>query len=89
MILLRRWPQCSEKSVKLDGKVNKSHLIDSLEIDSRICRTCLLINEPKFMSPLQVAPITDLTERYVIIAGSELGNGYSELNDPTDQLAGS
>ena len=28
-----------------------------------------------------------LTERFqVIIAGSELGNGYSEINDPQDQL---
>ena len=29
----------------------------------------------------------ELTERYqVIIAGTELGNGYSELNDPVDQM---
>ena len=29
-----------------------------------------------------------LTERFhVLIAGSELGNGYSELNDPMDQAS--
>ena len=28
----------------------------------------------------------ECTERYqIIIAGSEMGNGYSELNDPADQ----
>ncbi len=47
-----------------------------------------LINEPLLISPLskkkQDKP--ELVERFhVIIAGSELGNGYSELNDPIDQ----
>ena len=41
------------------------------------------------MSPLAKSKHADpeTTERFhVIIAGSELGNGYSELNDPLDQL---
>jgi lysyl-tRNA synthetase class 2 len=41
------------------------------------------------MSPLAKSQESDerLTERFqVIIAGSELGNGYSEINDPVDQL---
>ena len=37
-----------------------------------------LVNTPKFISPV---------ERFQpVIAGTELGNGYSELNDPIDQL---
>jgi lysyl-tRNA synthetase class 2 len=47
-----------------------------------------LINEPVSVSPLakRKADAPHLTERFhVIIAGSELGNGYSELNDPIDQ----
>lgn len=47
-----------------------------------------LINEPVSVSPLakRKADTPHLTERFhVIIAGSELGNGYSELNDPIDQ----
>jgi lysyl-tRNA synthetase class 2 len=47
-----------------------------------------LINEPVVVSPLakRKADAPHLTERFhVLIAGSELGNGYSELNDPIDQ----
>ena len=48
-----------------------------------------LVNTPKFISPLSKAnPENPATvERFQpIIAGSELGNGFSELNDPIDQL---
>ena len=48
-----------------------------------------LVNTPKFISPLSKAnPDNPQTvERFQpIIAGSELGNGFSELNDPIDQL---
>lgn len=47
-----------------------------------------LINEPKVISPLAKSreDNPDIVERYhVLIAGSELGNGYTELNDPIDQ----
>jgi lysyl-tRNA synthetase class 2 len=47
-----------------------------------------LVNHPVSVSPLAKshADKPELTERYqVIIAGSELGNGYSELNDPVEQ----
>ena len=53
-----------------------------------IAGPAFLINEPKFMSPLAKSKPEnpELTERFhVIIAGSELGNGYSELNNPVDQ----
>lgn len=48
-----------------------------------------LVNTPKFISPLSKTsadnPLT--VERFQpVIAGSELGNGFSELNDPLDQL---
>ena len=47
-----------------------------------------LVGHPVEVSPLakRQADKPDFVERYqVIIAGSELGNGYSELNDPVDQ----
>ncbi|MFH1292113.1 MAG: lysine--tRNA ligase [bacterium] len=47
-----------------------------------------LMDHPVDVSPLAKRKQDDpkLTERYqIIIAGSELGNGYSELNDPVDQ----
>lgn len=48
-----------------------------------------LVNTPKFISPLsKTNPENPLAvERFQpVIAGSELGNGFSELNDPLDQL---
>ncbi|MEO5949085.1 MAG: amino acid--tRNA ligase-related protein [Candidatus Saccharimonas sp.] len=47
-----------------------------------------LVNTPKFISPLaKVNPDnTETVQRFQpIILGSELGNGFSELNDPLDQ----
>lgn len=47
-----------------------------------------LINTPKFISPLSKTSRTNpnVVERFQpVIAGSELGNGFSELNDPIDQ----
>lgn len=47
-----------------------------------------LINVPVIVSPLAKKSEKNqaLTQRFqVIIGGSELGNGYSELNDPLDQ----
>lgn len=80
-----------ENKIKLDGDINRQRLIDNLWkiIRKEISGPAFLINEPKFMSPLAKSKTEDpnLTERYhVIIAGSELANGYSELNDPIDQL---
>ncbi|HVY01202.1 MAG TPA: lysine--tRNA ligase [Candidatus Nanoarchaeia archaeon] len=48
-----------------------------------------LINVPVFMEPLakRMEDKTQLVERYqIILAGSELGKGFTELNDPIDQL---
>ncbi len=47
-----------------------------------------LINTPKFISPLAKSSVDNpnTVERFQpIILGSELGNGFSELNDPIDQ----
>lgn len=49
-----------------------------------------LVNTPKFISPLSKTSSENplATERFQsVMLGSELGNGYSELNDPLDQLA--
>ena len=80
-----------KEGVSLAGVINKNRLIDNLWkcIRKTIAGPAFLVNEPKFMSPLAKSKQEDerLTERFhVIIAGSELGNGYSELNNPQDQL---
>lgn len=80
-----------ENNVYLDGDNNRNRLADNLwkVIRRSIAGPAFLINEPAFMSPLAKAKSDDprLTERFhVILGGSELGNGYSEINDPQDQL---
>lgn len=81
-----------DNGVKISGEINRNRLVDNLwkVIRKDVSGPAFLINEPKFMSPLAKsrADNPELTERFhVILAGSELGNGYSELNDPQDQLA--
>ncbi len=78
-------------NLELTGAVNRNRLIDNLWklIRKEISGPAFLINEPKFMSPLAKSKPDDerLTERFhILIAGSELGNGYTEINDPLDQL---
>ncbi|KKP41872.1 MAG: lysyl-tRNA synthetase, lysyl-tRNA synthetase, class II [candidate division WS6 bacterium GW2011_GWE2_33_157] len=80
-----------ENKIELDGDINRNRLIDNLWkiIRAEISGPAFLINHPKFVSPLskESSENKQLTERFqVIIAGSELGNGYSEINDPQDQL---
>jgi lysyl-tRNA synthetase class 2 len=70
--------------------LEKPRLIDVLwkECRKKIIGPAFLINHPVEVSPLAKKNSKNelLTERYnVIIAGSEIGNGYSELNDPQDQ----
>jgi len=81
-----------KNGVVLTGAINRSRLIDNCWkiVRKTIAGPAFLLNEPKFMSPLAKSKPEnpDLTERFhVIIAGSELGNGYTELNDPEDQKA--
>jgi len=78
-----------ELKVKYEGN-NRERLMDSLWKYCRknIAGPVFLINHPKLVSPLAKAKLDnpELTERFqVIIAGSELCNGFSELNDPIDQ----
>lgn len=75
--------------VKYDGS-NRERLMDTLWKYCRknIAGPVFLIHHPKIVSPLAKAckDNPDLTERFqIIIAGSEVGNGFSELNDPIDQ----
>jgi lysyl-tRNA synthetase class 2 len=80
-----------ELGVKYEGD-NRERLMDTLWKYCRknIAGPAFLIHHPKLVSPLAKACHNnpDLTERFqIIIAGSEVGNGFSELNDPVDQRA--
>lgn len=80
-----------KNDIEMGGDENRNRMIDTLwkSIRTEVSGPAFLVNHPKFMSPLAKSQESDerLTERFqVIIAGSELGNGYSEINDPVDQL---
>jgi lysyl-tRNA synthetase class 2 len=77
--------------LEIEPDANRNRLIDTLwkNIRKNISGPAFLINQPKFLSPLAKSYDTreEITERFqVVIAGSELGNGYSEINNPLDQL---
>lgn len=78
-------------NLEVEQTENRSRGIDKLwkNIRKDVTGPVWLINTPKFISPLAKSnPDDDRTvQRFQpVIAGSELGNGFSELNDPIDQL---
>jgi lysyl-tRNA synthetase class 2 len=79
-----------ELKVEFDKKADKGRLIDLLwkQVRKTITGPVFLVGHPVEVSPLakRMTDNPNFVERYqVIIAGSENGNGYSELNDPIDQ----
>ena len=81
-----------ENNVELSGEVSVARMIDNVWklIRKNSGGPYWLIHEPTTLSPLaKVDPEhPEITERFhPIIAGTEMGNGFSELNDPQDQLA--
>jgi len=81
----------ADNKLEVEQNDNRARNIDKLwkNIRKDIVGPVWLINTPKFISPLaKTNPSDDRTvQRFQpIIAGSELGNGFSELNDPIDQL---
>jgi lysyl-tRNA synthetase class 2 len=80
-----------EHKVKLEGDVNVHRALDSVWkiIRRESAGPFWLIHEPVAISPLAKQDPSDprVTQRFhPVIAGTEMGNGYSELNDPIDQL---
>ncbi|MDQ7021259.1 MAG: DUF2000 family protein [Candidatus Dojkabacteria bacterium] len=81
----------TENNIEFDPKtINIPRGVDSLwkQIRKTIAGPAFLVNHPKYLSPLQKPSKENpnIVERcQPIIAGSELGNGWSELNDPVEQ----
>jgi lysyl-tRNA synthetase class 2 len=81
----------ADNKLEVEKTENLARGIDKLwkNIRKDVAGPVWLINTPKFISPLSKTSIDNpnTVERFQpIIAGSELGNGFSELNDPIDQL---
>jgi lysyl-tRNA synthetase class 2 len=80
-----------DNGLEIENAENRARGIDKLwkNIRKEIAGPTWLVNVPKFISPLakSQAENSEIAERFQpVIAGSELGNGFSELNDPLDQL---
>lgn len=81
----------ADNKLEVKQTENRARGIDKLwkNIRKDVVGPIWLVNTPKFISPLAKANPDDSrsVQRFQpIIAGSELGNGFSELNDPIDQL---
>lgn len=80
-----------ENGVKIDENTNNSRLLDNVwkVIRKNSPGPFWVIAEPVEISPLAKRDPKDprVTQRFhPIIFGTEMGNGFSELNDPVDQL---
>lgn len=80
-----------DNGLEVEQTENKSRGIDKLwkNIRKDVAGPVWLINTPTFISPLsKVNPDRPETvQRFqAVVAGSEICNGFSELNDPIDQL---
>ncbi len=76
--------------IKFDSSVDKWRLVDILWKFTRkkLTGPGFLVGQPVEITPLAKRSRTNpkkVEQFQVIIAGSEMGNGYSELNDPFDQ----
>lgn len=79
-----------ELKVEYDARVSKWRLVDILwkYVRKKLSGPGFLVNQPVEVTPLAKRNPEDarkVSQFQVILAGSEMGNGYSELNDPLDQ----
>ena len=78
-------------SIDIEPNAGRGRMIDQLYkkyVRPEIIQPTFLINHPVVISPLskRKEDNKELTERFqILIVGSEVGNGFSELNDPIDQ----
>lgn len=80
----------SEKNISFEQGVDTGRLVDTAwkQIRKGLVGPGFLVNVPVYMEPLAKKSAKDprVVERFqVMIAGSEIGKGFSELNDPVDQ----
>jgi lysyl-tRNA synthetase class 2 len=79
------------KGIKPDPAAGRGRLIDQLYkklVRPNLFQPCFLINHPIDISPLSKKKEGEdnrVERLQVLIAGAEIGNGFSELNDPIDQ----
>ncbi len=82
--------KAKDSGVVFGDAPNKARAVDGLWklIRKSMAGPAFLVGVPVYLEPLakRVAGNPDVVERFqVILAGSEMGKGFSELNDPEDQ----
>ncbi len=80
----------TEKNIPFEQNADTGRLVDTAwkQIRKTLAGPGFLIRVPVYMEPLAKKSSKDprVVERFqVMIAGSEIGKGFSELNDPMDQ----
>ncbi len=73
-----------------DGLGKALHKIFEVKVEPHLWRPTFITGYPREISPLSRTSDhdPDVVDRFeFFIAGREMGNGFSELNDPDDQLA--
>lgn len=81
-----------DAKVELGDSPNKARAIDLLwkQLRKKIAGPAFLVGVPVYLEPLakRSSANPEVVERFqILIAGSEVGKGFSELNDPQDQRA--
>jgi len=83
--------KADELGIKYEKGYSKGRMIDALykkTVRQKLIQPCFLVGHPIEVSPLAKRDPGNSAKvlRFQVIAGkSELGNGFSELNDPLDQ----
>jgi lysyl-tRNA synthetase class 2 len=86
-------PELEKHGIKPDPKLGRGRLIDQLYkklIRPGLVQPCFLIDHPLDISPLTKKHLDrpGYVQRFQpLFAGAEVGNAFSELNDPLDQRA--
>ena len=82
---------CSQLHIPVDETMGKGKLIDEIfgeKVEPNLIQPTFITDYPIEMTPLakKHRTVDGLVERFeIFVMGKEIGNAYSELNDPIDQ----
>jgi lysyl-tRNA synthetase, class II len=85
--------KADELGIKYDKNYGKGRMIDTIykkTVRPKLVQPCFLVGHPIEVSPLAKKDPKDprkVLRMQILVGGSELGNGFSELNDSLDQRA--